>query len=58
MRRSVHREALMPRFVGKRPYGLWLDVVAVVILVIVIVIVLQVTGTIHIFGSVPMTVPA
>ena len=54
----VHREGLMPRFVGKRPHGLWLDVIAVVVLVIVIVVVLEVTGTIHIFGAAPRAVPA
>lgn len=41
----------MPRFVGKRSHGLWLDVVAVVVLALVIVVVLQVTGTIHLFGA-------
>lgn len=48
----------MPRFVGERPHGLWLDVIAVVVLVIVVVVVLEVTGTVHIFGAAPRAVPA
>ncbi len=58
VRLPAHREAWMPRFVGKRPHGLWLDVIAVVILAVVIVVVLQITGTFHIFGAAPRVVPA
>jgi hypothetical protein len=54
----MHREDLMPRFAGKRRYGLWLDVIAVVVLVIVVVVVLEVTGTIHVFGATARAVPA
>lgn len=42
----------MPRFVGRRSHGIWLDIVAVVVLAIVVLIVLGLTGTVHIFGDV------
>jgi hypothetical protein len=48
----------MPRFIGKRSHGLWLDVIAVVVLIIVIVVVLEVTGTISIFSAAPGAIPA
>ena len=43
----------MPRFIGKRSHGLWLDAVAVVVLVIIVVIVLEVTGTVHLLSAAP-----
>ncbi len=48
----------MPRFVGKRSHGLWLDVIAVLVLVIVIVVVLEIAGAIDIFGGLPGATPA
>jgi hypothetical protein len=42
----------MPRFVGRRSHGLWLDIAALVVLAIVIVIVLMLSGAIDVFGAV------
>lgn len=43
-------EWCMPRFVGRRSRGLWLDVAAVIVLIVVVVLVLHLTGTVQIFG--------
>jgi hypothetical protein len=48
----------MPRFIGKRSHGIWLDVAAVVVLAVIVVIVLGLTGTIPLFGSMFRMVPA
>lgn len=47
----------MPRFIGKRSRGLWLDVAAVVVLAVIVVIVLGLTGAIPLFGSAFRIVP-
>ncbi|MCL5735904.1 MAG: hypothetical protein M1274_10020 [Actinobacteria bacterium] len=49
---------MMPRFIGRRSHGLWLDVIALIVLIVIIVVVLALTGTIHIFGAVPRVIPA
>jgi hypothetical protein len=44
------REALMPRFVGKKAYGLWWDAIALVVLAIIVVVVLELTKTINLLS--------
>jgi hypothetical protein len=47
------REASMPRFLGKRVHPLYWDAIALVVLALLVLLVLELTGTTHLFGSVP-----
>jgi hypothetical protein len=49
MRRKALTEAVMPRFVGKRPHHFLWELLALIVLVLVILLVLELTGTTHIF---------
>jgi hypothetical protein len=39
----------MPRFVGKKSYHLWWDLLGLILVVLVVILVLELTGTTHIF---------
>ncbi len=39
----------MPRYLGKKSRGLWLDAVAIIVLAVIVLVVLDVTGTLHLF---------
>lgn len=39
----------MPRFLGKKSYTLWWDLLALIVLALVVILVLELTETTHIF---------
>jgi hypothetical protein len=48
----------MPRFVGRRNGRVWWDIVALIALVVVVLLALELTGTTHLFGWVPVPAQA
>ena len=42
----------MPRFLGKKTHPVYWDVLALVVLALLVVLVLELTGTIHLLGSI------
>jgi hypothetical protein len=48
-RRPAPREAYLPRFLGKKSYSAWWDVLAFIALALVVILVLELTETTHIF---------